>query len=234
MKKKQADQWIESIDFTDSPIFKHLTPDEVEKISKDRIISFYNKGTYIYHEGNRIGGCYVLINGIIKIFKTGIDGKEQIIRFAKPFDIIGFRSVINGDLACTTAKTLEDSTLCYITQESLFYLVKNNGNFSLELLQLACRELDEANAYITDIAQKTVRERLAEIIVHLKNEFGLDKTNTLQISLTREELANIVGTATESVIRLLSEFKSDKLIEIEGRKIKILNFNGLVKIANFN
>ena len=234
MKKKQPDQSIESIDFTDSPLFKHLSPEEVEKISKDRIISFYNKGTFIYHEGNRIGGCYVLINGIIKVFKTGIDGKEQIIRFAKPFDIIGFRSVLNGELACTTAKTLEDCTLCYITQESLFYLVKNNGNFSLELLQLACRELGEANAYITDIAQKSVRERLAEIIVHLKNEFGLDKDNTLQISLTREELANIVGTATESVIRLLSEFKTDKLIEIEGRKIKILNYNALVKVANFN
>jgi len=234
MKKKQEDPDIEIIDFTDSPIFKHLTPDEVERISRDRIVSFYNKGTYIYHEGNRIGGCYVLMNGIIKIFKTGIDGKEQIIRFAKPFDLIGFRSVLSGELACTTAKTLEDSTLCYINQESLFYLVKNNGNFSLELLQLACRELGEANAYITDIAQKTVRERLAEIIVHLKNEFGVDKDNILQISLTREELANIVGTATESVIRLLSEFKSDKLIEIEGRKIKLLNFNALVKVANFN
>ena len=234
MKKKQQDQSLESIDFTDSPLFKHLSSEEVERISKDRILSFYNKGTYIYHEGNRISGCYVLINGIIKIFKTGIDGKEQIIRFAKPFDLIGFRSVLNGDLACTTAKTLEDSTLCYITQESLFYLVKNNGSFSLELLQLACRELGEANAYITDIAQKTVRERLAEIIVHLKNEFGIDKDNTLQISLTREELANIVGTATESVIRLLSEFKTDKLIEIEGRKIKILNYNALVKVANFN
>jgi len=223
MKKKQEDPDIEIIDFTDS-----------ERISRDRIVSFYNKGTYIYHEGNRIGGCYVLMNGIIKIFKTGIDGKEQIIRFAKPFDLIGFRSVLSGELACTTAKTLEDSTLCYINQESLFYLVKNNGNFSLELLQLACRELGEANAYITDIAQKTVRERLAEIIVHLKNEFGVDKDNILQISLTREELANIVGTATESVIRLLSEFKSDKLIEIEGRKIKLLNFNALVKVANFN
>lgn len=234
MKRKQEDSNIEIIDFTDSPIFKNLTPEEVERISRDRIISFYNKGTYIYHEGNRIGGCYVLINGIIKIFKTGIDGKEQIIRFAKPFDLIGFRSVLSGELACTTAKTLEDSTLCYINQESLFYLVKNNGNFSLELLQLACRELGEANSYITDIAQKTVRERLAEIIVHLKNEFGINKDNVLQISLTREELANIVGTATESVIRLLSEFKSDKLIEIEGRKIKILNFNALVKVANFN
>jgi CRP-like cAMP-binding protein len=104
----------------------------------------------------------------------------------------------------------------------------------LELLQLACRELGEANEYITDIAQKTVRERLAEILVHLKDSFGIDVDNALQISLTREELANIVGTATESVIRLLSEFKADKLIEINGRKIKILNYQALRKIANYN
>jgi CRP-like cAMP-binding protein len=234
MKQRLFNQNAEDFDFTASPLFRHLTQEELVKLSEDKMISFYPKGTFIYHEGNRIGGCYVITKGILKIFKTGIDGKEQIIRFAKPYDLIGFRSVLSGELACTTAKTLEDSSLFYISQELLFYLVKNNGNFSLELLQLACRELGEANEYITDIAQKTVRERLAEILVHLKQDFGVNKENILQISLTREELANIVGTATESVIRLLSEFKSDRLLEIEGRKIKILNFNGLVKVANFN
>ncbi len=234
MKQQHFNQPIEECDLSLSSLFKHLTPEEVEKIILEKTQSSYKKGTYIYHEGNRITGCYLVMSGILKIFKTGIDGKEQIIRFAKPFDIIGFRSVLSGELACTTAKTLEDSTLCYIPQESLFYLVKNNGNFSLELLQLSCRELGEANEYITDIAQKTVRERLAEILIHLKENFGLDGDNVLQISLTREELANIVGTATESVIRLLSEFKSDNVIEINGRKIKLLNYKALVKIANFN
>jgi CRP-like cAMP-binding protein len=102
----------------------------------------------------------------------------------------------------------------------------------MELMQITCKELGEANAYITDIAQKTVRERLAEILIHLKNEFGLDENRVLQISLTREELANIVGTATESVIRLLSEFKQDQLIELNGRKIRILNEPGLIRIGN--
>ena len=234
MKQQHFNQTIEECDLSLSPLFKHLTTEEVEKVLLEKTQSSYKKGTYIYHEGNRITGCYLVMTGILKIFKTGIDGKEQIIRFAKPFDIIGFRSVISGELACTTAKTLEDCTLCYIPQESLFYLVKTNGNFSLELLQLSCRELGEANEYITDIAQKTVRERLAEILIHLKENFGLDKDNVLQISLTREELANIVGTATESVIRLLSEFKSDNVLEINGRKIKILNYKALIKIANFN
>jgi CRP-like cAMP-binding protein len=99
-------------------------------------------------------------------------------------------------------------------------------------MQITCRELGQANTYITDIAQKTVRERLAEILVQLKNDFGLDEENVLKITLTREELANIVGTATESVIRLLSEFKQDKLIELNGRKIKVLNLVALMKVGN--
>jgi CRP-like cAMP-binding protein len=90
----------------------------------------------------------------------------------------------------------------------------------------------EANAYITDIAQKTVKERLAEILIHLEAEFGTDELGVLNISLTREELSNIVGTATESIIRLLSEFKNDGSIELNGRKIKILDKPGLKHIAN--
>ncbi len=104
----------------------------------------------------------------------------------------------------------------------------------LELLQIACKELGEANDYITDIAQKTVRERLAEVLIHLRKDFDLDNEKYLQITLTREELANMVGTATESVIRLLSEFKQDGLIELQGRKIKILDEKMLFKIGNMN
>ncbi len=213
-------------------IFKHLTADELDKVTLDKSTEQYKRGSIIYREGSRINGCYCIQEGIIKVFKTGIDGKEQIIRFARAGDIIGFRSVLSNELACTTAEVLNDSNLCYIPADTLVYLVKHNGNFSMELMQLTCKELGEANAYITDIAQKTVRERLAEILIHLKNDFGLDDSNILQISLTREELANIVGTATESVIRLLSEFKQDQLIELNGRKIKILDEAGLIRIGN--
>jgi len=171
-------------------------------------------------------------NGIIKIYKTGIDGKEQIIRFAKEGDIIGFRSVLSKELACTTAKVIEDAILCFIPSENLFQLVKENPSFSMHLMQLTCRELGEANNFITDIAQKTVRERLAEILLILMDTFGLDNKKVLQISLTREELANMVGTATESVIRLLSEFKSDGLIDLHGRKISLLDIPALKKVSN--
>jgi CRP/FNR family transcriptional regulator, polysaccharide utilization system transcription regulator len=209
-----------------------LSVEELDVLALDKNCDLHKRGSVIYNEGNRITGCYCVQNGIIKIYKTGIDGKEQIITFAKKGDIIGFRSVLSNELACTTAKVIEDANLCYIPGTTLVYLFKNNAEFSMDLMQLACKELGESNAYITDIAQKTVRERLAEVLIHLRDSFGLDNDNFLQISLTREELANIVGTATESVIRLLSEFKSDGMLELHGRRIKILDVRGLKKTAN--
>jgi CRP-like cAMP-binding protein len=217
-----------------SSIFRHLTKEELAQIPIDQDPEFYKRGTIVYSEGSRINGFYCVQKGIIKIYKTGFDGKEQIIRFAKKGDIMGFRSTVSKERACTTAKVLEDAYICFIHGDTVINFIRNNGDFALELLQIACKELGEANDYITDIAQKTVRERLAEVIIHLKKEFDLDNEKYLQISLTREELANMVGTATESVIRLLSEFKQDKLIEIHGRRIKVLNEKALVKIGNIS
>jgi len=214
-------------------IFKNLAPEELEQVENIKSCNNYKRGATIYQEGSRINGFYCIHHGIIKIFKTGFDGKEQIIRFAQSGDIIGYRSVLSKELACTTAQVIEDTTLCFIPSAMLFDLVKTNPEFSIQLMQLTCKELGEANNYITDIAQKTVRERLAEILLLLKDNFDLDENQVLQIALTREELANMVGTATESVIRLLSEFKSDGYIELHGRKIKILNLPGLHKVANF-
>jgi CRP/FNR family transcriptional regulator, polysaccharide utilization system transcription regulator len=213
-------------------LFRYLSREEVDLINFEKEFRQFSRGDMLYKEGSRISGFYCIHSGIIKVFKTGMDGKEQIIRFAKPGEIIAYRSVLSNEVACTSAKVIEDCQVCFIPSEILISLVKSNPAYALELLKLACHELGEANSFITDIAQKTVRERLAEILLLLLNDFGLDDQNYLQISLTREELANIVGTATESVIRLLSEFKTDMLVELNGRRIKILNKKGLEKISN--
>lgn len=213
-------------------LFKKLTEDEMNRLNFEKTCSTYKKGTVIYREGSRLTGFYCITRGIIKVYKTGIDGKEQIIRFAKRGEIIAYRSLLSQELACTTAKVIEEAVLCHVPYQTLLYLIQNNWQFSHHMLQIVCRELREANDYITDIAQKSVRERLAEVLLLLRENFELDRQNTLQISLTREELANMVGTATESVIRLLSEFRTDNLIELQGRKIKFLNIPGLRRIAN--
>ena len=232
MQNSFKDTSCESCFFRTHTLFRHLDDEELQDISMHKITESYKRGSIIYKEGNRMKGFYCVQKGIIKVFKTGFDGKEQIIRFAKPGDIIGYRSVLSNEAACTSTEVIENCIVCHISASTLFNLVKNNGNFALELLKLTCNELGEANSYITDIAQKTVKERLAEILIHLEEEFGADEQGVLRLSLTREELANIVGTATESVIRLLSDFKAEKLIELNGRKIKILDNPGLRHIGN--
>jgi len=209
-----------------------LTLDELNHVSNDKGCSFQKRGNVIYHEGYRINGFYCVNRGVLKIYKTGIDLREQIVRFAQAGDIFGYRSVLSGDLACTTAEVIEDAVICFIPSTSLFELIKKNVNFAIDLMQITCRELKDANDYLADVAQKTVRERLAEVLLLLKETFKLDKDNYIQVSLTREELSNIVGTATESVIRLLSEFKTDKIIDLDKRRIKILDVNKLIKVAN--
>ena len=199
------------------PLFRHLLEQELQDIMLSKITETFKRGSIVYYEGNRMKGFYCVQSGIIKIYQTGFDGKEQIIRFAKPGDIIGYRSVVSNEPACTTTEVIDNAVLCLIPTEILLNLVKNNGNFAVELMKLTCKELGEANSYITDIAQKTVKERLAEILLHLEDEFGVDSTGVLSISLTREELSNIVGTATESIIRLLSEFKTSGIRARRGR-----------------
>lgn len=233
MKQQEINlPFCEKCSLDNGSIFRHLTQDEYILLNYEKDYRNYKRGDILYQEGNRISGFFCINSGIIKVFKTGFDGKEQIIRFAKAGEIIAYRSVLSSEPACTTAKVIEECQVCFIPSEILISLIKTNPEFSLDLLKLACHELGEANSFITDIAQKTVRERLAEILLLLVNDFGLDENNYLNISLTREELANIVGTATESVIRLLSEFKTDSLVELNGRRIKILDKKGLEKISN--
>ena len=169
---------------------------------------------------------------LLKLYKRGIDGREQIIRFAKPGDLIGYRSTIINESLCTSAKALQEASLCFIPSNIFIQIVKENQAFSMHLIKLSCKELGEANNYILDMAQKNVKERLAEVLLLLKDTFGLDNDNVLKVLLTRKEIANIVGTATESVIRLLAEFKKDKIVELKGKRIKLINIIQLKRISD--
>ncbi len=232
MSRGDPPEELERCDLKNHAIFTGLTKEQRDRTSNYMQCSVYKRGEIVYNEGSRINGSYIVNSGILKIYKTGVDGKEQIIRFAREGDLIAFRSVISDELACTTAQVIKDATLCYIPGDILTGLIKENSEFAMDLMKLTCRELGESNKFLTDIAQKTVKQRLAEVLLLLMDSFELDEENVLQILLTREELANMVGTATESIIRLLSEFKAKKLIELNGRKIKLLDIPRLIKIGN--
>ena len=213
-------------------ILRHLNTDEIAYLEETTEIKHFKRNEIIFLQGKRISGCYVLLTGIVKQFKTGVEGRDYIFRLAKPYEVLGFRSVLSEEPACNTSTVIEDSSLCFIPKECLHHLVKTNGNFALDLLQITCRELEESHSLITEIAQKSVKQRLAELLLMLKNKFGINQDKQLNISLSREELANVVGTATESVIRLLSEFKAERYIDVSGKKIAILNEKALEKIAS--
>ena len=198
----------------------------------DNAIKFYKKGEYIYNEGARIKGCYFLFSGIVKIFQTGVAGKDQIIRFGKEGDIFGFRSVIRNEAACTSVETMSDCILCYIPNTSLMHMITHSPSFAYEMMQIACKELGDANRYIREIAQKSVKARLAEILLLIASDFGVEEDGTLKLNVTREDLSNFVGTATETLIRLLSDLKNEGLVEVKGRKIKLLNRDKLKKMAD--
>src|SRR5665648_412601 len=127
-------------------LFKYLTPEEFETIIFEKDFRRHKRGDVLYREGNRINGFFCINNGIIKLFKTGIDGKEQIIRFAKKGDIIAYRSVLSNELACTSAKVIEDCEVCFIPSEILISFIRTNPTYALELIKLTCHELGEANS----------------------------------------------------------------------------------------
>lgn len=211
--------------------FKNLSNEELTELFQNNSVKFYKKGSLVYAEGTRMRGCYFVYSGIIKIYQTGQEGKEQILKFEKEGDFFGFRSVILKEKACTSVETLTDAILYFIPDSSLYELIKSNPDFAYELMQIACKELGESNRYIKDIAQKSVKQRLAEILLLMASDFGMDSDGSLRLNLSREDLSNFVGTATETVIRLLSEFKNEGLVEAKGRKIKLMNLNQLKKIA---
>lgn len=213
--------------------FSNIRTEELRLIFSDGSVQSYKKGQIVYAEGERMKGCYFVYNGILKVYQTGNEGKEQIIKFEKEGDIFGFRSVILKEKACTSVESLTDCILCFIPDSVLHLLIKNNSDFAYELMQIACKELGESNRSIKNLAQKSVKKRLAEILLLLAHDFGTEPNGTLKLNISREDLGNFAGTATETIIRLLSEYKSEGLVEVQGRKIRLLNLEKIKRTAEY-
>jgi CRP-like cAMP-binding protein len=169
---------------------------------------------------------------VLKLSKSGVYGKEQILRFVKEGDLIGYRSLLCGEDFQASAEAMSDIEVTFVPADIFMHLLEVDTKLCFVMLQMIAFELGESSNTVTFLAQKTVRERLAEILLLLEQKLGTNPEGFIQISLTREEIANIIGTATESAIRLISEFKNDSLIEVEGRNIKIINHEKLRKVGH--
>jgi len=217
----------------DSSIFCKLNADELKELTETKGCNQYSKGQFVFFEGSRPTGLYCIYSGKIKVYKIKGSGKTQIVRLAKDGDILGYRSLLTGEMYSSFATVLEDALICYIPKNVFQNLIRKNSEFSLRVIDLFAKELLKAEDQITSLALKPVRERVAEGLILLKQFFGVKPDGvTLDVKLTREEIGSIVGTATETVVRVLSEFKDSKILGLDKRSIKILDHDKLFNIAN--
>jgi len=210
---------------------KSLSKEELKHVSEHKNELVFKKGDVIFKEGAMLNGVYCVKEGKCKLTKLSPNGKEQIVKFIKHGDMLGYRSVLSEEPVSLSVVALEDMAACFIPKKDIFDAIQNNRNFSKDMFKVVCHDLKDANATITNMAQKTVRERLADTLLFLDETFGEDKDGNIDVKLSREEIANVIGTATESAIRLLSELKKEKVISLAGKKIKLLNKDALKRIG---
>ncbi len=220
--------------FNEDSFRETLSPEDFQKYLSAKKPLMFRKGETIFEDGDSAKGVFFIKNGTVKLLKQGVYGKEQILRFIKEGDLIGYRSLLCGENFQAKAEAMTEVEATFLPAETFLHLLEVDSKLSFTMLQKIAFELGESSNTVTFLAQKTVRERLAEILLLLEQKLGTDPEGFIKISLTREEIANIIGTATESAIRLISEFKQDELIGVEGRNIKILNHEKLIKLGHVN
>jgi CRP/FNR family transcriptional regulator len=215
-------------------LFHGLSQEDLDRINAHKTCVQYKKGQNIFYEGTRPMGLYCMNAGKVKVFKNNVQGKEYIIYIAKPGDFLGYRALLGEEFYAASATVLEDAKICFIPKDHFFDVLQKNPVFMRKVVKAICAEMGIMEEKMAELAHKSVRERLAANLIMLKETYGMEGegSSLIDLALSREDLASIVGTATETVIRLLSEFKSDGLISFEGKKIRILEPRKLAKQAD--
>lgn len=208
-----------------------LNKEELIRISGCKTSQYFKKGDVIFDEGEYINGVFCIKDGVCKVTKMSTNGRDQIIKLIKRGDLLGERSLIGEEASNLKATAINDMEVCFIPKEEIVRDLKQNHNFTMSILQDFAASLKEADNVIVDMAQKTVKQRLAETLLYLKENYERTPKQALDIQLSREDIASIIGTATESAIRLLSTFKKEKLINLKGKEIFILDAKSLHRIS---
>jgi CRP-like cAMP-binding protein len=211
---------------------KALTKEELVKLSNCKTSHVIKKGEVIFEEGENVNGIYCIKDGICKLTKLSANGKDHIVKLVTKGELLGQRSMIGDEPVNLSAVALEDMQVCFIPKTEVMGYFGKNNEFSMNVMKTICGDLKDSDDHLVNLAQKTVKERLADTLIYLNDTFGKNDDNSLKVQLSRDELASIIGTATESCIRLLSEFKKMGLIELNGKKIILTNINALKKLAD--
>lgn len=229
---KRALEKVISEDMSD--IWSVLTPDEKRRIIDNFTISQFKKNQIIYAEKEEPEYLWCLLAGKAKLYKDGVGGRVQILRLIRPVQYFGYRAYFAKEPYVSTAAAMEPSTLGYLPMQLVEELIQNNIQLAWFFIQELSRNLGGSDARIVSLTQKHIRGRLAEALIDLRDNYGYEDDNaTLRIYMAREDLANLSNMTTSNAIRTLSGFVNERLIIVDGRRIKIINEAQLKKIAKF-
>lgn len=227
---------IDKFHFRSNSIFDGLSEGEIEKLESITIETKIKKGQTLFIEGTSPNGIYFLREGKVKKYKSNRDGKEQIIYICSNGELLGYPALICNESYSDSAAAIEDSLVGFISKNDFFEFLSSSPILTKNLLINLSHEFGVLINGIASFSYKTVRERLALSLLIMRDKYKKtnDPNEIIEINLTREDLANLVGIAVETLVRILHDFKSELLIETQGRKIRLLDISKLISIANYN
>ncbi|MBP5259780.1 MAG: Crp/Fnr family transcriptional regulator [Paludibacteraceae bacterium] len=212
-----------------------LSDSELNYMIEHSAIRHVKKNGYIYGEGEQPTHLIIVLSGKVKIFKTGMGGRNQIVRFIKADQLLGYRAMFAGEKYVTTATAFEPSIVLEVPEAVVRRLIHDNPDLSFAFIHFLSVDLGIADARSVVLTQSHVRGRLAESLLHLKDNFGLeaDGSGTLAVTLSREDLASLSNMTTSNAIRTLAQLSKEGILEVKGRKIRILDEDRLQRISKF-
>jgi CRP-like cAMP-binding protein len=226
---------IDKWDFESESILADLPEEDIEVLMAHKVEQVYKKGEVIFREGAYPSGIYYIANGKVKKYKVDRDGREQIIYVANTGELLGYHAILSLDNYPDSAAVLEESIITFIPGEDFLETINQSDVLNRRLLKTLSHEFAVLANSLTLFAQKSVRERLALqlIVIREKYKVNFEPGMPVEINMSRSDLASLVGTARENVVRMLSEFKEEGTVETKGRKIIVLDVKELIKIANY-
>lgn len=211
--------------------FKALKKEELKRMADNKETKIIKKGEVIFKEGERLGGVFCVRGGVSKLSKMSDNGRDQIVKLATKGEVLGQRSVISSETTNLSATALEDMEVCFIPKSHIEEPLQNNPVFTNAVLKHMAQELKFADDIIVNMVQKTVQQRLAEVLMYLEDTFGIDSEGYLYLQLSRADIADVVGTATELLIRTLTKFKKEGWVSTTAKRIKLEDKKALYNIV---
>lgn len=209
-----------------------LTPDERQFVRHNYNVHYFKKNDIIHGEGEIPSNMMILASGKVKVYKEGVGSRAQIIRMLKPGEHFGYRAIIANEPYNTNVAAFESSVVYMIKAEIFLSILRHNNAFCYRFLEELASDLGDSDARTVNLTQKHIRGRLAEALLMLKKNYGMEEDGaTISIYLAREDLANLSNMTTSNAIRTLSNFVNEHIIAMDGRKLKIIDEERLIRIS---